>query len=116
MLILGTLILLLLGFIAAAFLALRLLQLLSFIGLVVLAAAGMGALILGAIAGLIAALVLQATITANAPLLSIAGGLLVMLWVTYRALRRMLWEVRTARQRLWGKSNPSTQRLPSQQA
>ena len=120
MLILGGLLLLLVMIVAfffVGFLALRVLQVVSLIALAMLLAAGMGALAFGGVVGMIVALVLQATLTANAPLLSIAAGLAVALLVTAAALRRIVWEIRTLRTRLFparhAKTSP-TPLLPSQ--
>ena len=101
MLILGFLLLLVLGFFAASWLALRVLQVITLVAIAMLLAAGMGALIFGGLIGLIAALVLQATLTADYPLLSIAAGLAVALLVTVVSLRRIVWEIHAARKRLF---------------
>ena len=117
MLILGCLLLLVLGFFSASWLALRALQVISLVAIAMLLAAGMGALIFGGLVGLIAALVLQATLTADYPLLSIAAGLAVALLVTVASLRRIVWEICTLRTRLFParreKTNPRPS-LPSQ--
>lgn len=115
MLILGGLLLLLgliVGLFSVGFLALRVLQVVSLIALVILLAAGLGALGFGSIVGVIAALVLQATLTANAPLLSIAAGLAVALLVTAVALRRIVWEIRTLRTRLFPARHAKTSPTP----
>lgn len=121
MLILGGLLLLLVmivGLLSAGWLALRVLQVVSLIALAMLLAASLGALTFGGVVGLIVALVLQATLTANAPLLSIAAGLAVALLVTAAALRRIVWEIRTLRARLFPARHAKTSRtlllLPSQ--
>jgi len=101
-----------LGVFVVGMLLTRLLQFLSVLALVVMTAAGLGALVFGLLVGTIAALVLQATITAAFPLLSIAGGLAVALWVTKATLKRMLWEVRTAKDRL-GFGKTAAQRKPA---
>jgi len=112
MLILGFLVLLILGGLAAAFLVVRVLQILSLLVMVIAVAAGLGALAFAAIVGLIAGLVLQATITAAFPLLSIAAGLTVAVLVARATLRRMVSEVRTARQRLGLKPKTKSNPLP----
>ena len=116
MLILGFLGVVVMGLFGAGFVAMRVIQALSVLAVVVLAAAGMGALAFGGIVGLIAGLILQATLTSNMPLLSVAGGLVVALLVTLGTLRRMLWEIRTAKERLsrWGRGKPTAApKLPS---
>ena len=110
--ILGFLLLVLMGFFAAGFLVTRVLQVLALLALVIAYAAFMGALAFGIIVGVIAGLVLQATITAAFPLLSIAAGLTVALLVTRATLRRMVSEVRTARQRLGLKPKIQSNTLP----
>ena len=117
MLILGCLLLLVLGFFSASWLALRVLQVISLVAIAMLLAAGMGALIFGDLIGLIAALVLQATLTADYPLLSIAAGLTVALLVTVASLRRIVWEIHAVRKRLFqtgGGKQIATPSLPSQ--
>ncbi|MGC8732876.1 MAG: hypothetical protein ACP5RC_11560 [Halothiobacillaceae bacterium] len=117
MLILGFLAVVVMGLFGAGFVAIRVIEVLSVVAIVALAAVGLGALTLGGVIGLIAGLILQATVTANMPLLSVAGGLAVALLVTLGTLRRMLWEIRTAKERLsrWGRGKqPATPKLPSQ--
>jgi hypothetical protein len=119
MLILGCLAVLVMGLFGAGFVAMRVIHALSLLAVVVLAAAGLGALAFGGIVGLIAGLILQATLTTNMPLLSVAGGLAVALLVTLGALRRMLWEIRTAKERLGRlgrRKQPAMPQLPQQQS